>query len=208
MTPPSQPPSQRPHATGQRPSGIVSPLDPATDHVVRSLWSELAERHGLREAARLVPMPHLSYQVAAEYDHARAGAVVAALAGATSAFAVRITGIAVFRAPEPVLFLAVERSAALDALHLALWERLVEDGAAQAAARDASPLYGPASWRPHITLAQKDLTLAQLDDMLSAWSGRDLQREVWIDTLALLHHPDGGDVAEVALRSPLRRADR
>lgn len=161
--------------------GIVTLLDGASAPVVRALWSELERDWGLRGAARAVPFPHLSYQIAVEYDQERTGEAMRRVASRMAPFAVRITGLGAFTAIEPVLYLAVERSPALDALHSALWREMEEIGFA----REPSLLYAPASWVPHVTLAQRDLSAETLAAVLAAWSGRDLRQEARIGDLGL-----------------------
>ncbi|HKT37314.1 MAG TPA: 2'-5' RNA ligase family protein [Ktedonobacterales bacterium] len=167
--------------------GVVSLLHGADERAVRDLWAELAADYGLGEAPRRVPFPHVSYQIAADYDRVRLEEALAREAVRHAPIRVTLTGLGAFAAPEPVLYLAVERNAALDALHAALWQSLV----AGDVARQWSPLYAPGSWVPHITLAQLDLTLEGLRAIQSAWSGRDLRREVWLSDLALGGDPPG-----------------
>lgn len=165
----------------ERMLGVVSLLHGLDEQAVRDLWAELAADYGLREASRQVPFPHVSYQIAADYDRARLEEALTHEAARRGPIRVTLTGLGAFEAPEPVLYLAVARNAALDALHAALWQALVAGGIA----RQWSPLYAPGSWVPHITLAQLDLTPAGLRAIQSAWSGRDLRREVWLSDLAL-----------------------
>lgn len=162
--------------------GIISLLDAASEQAVRALWDELEARYGLREAPRSVPFPHCSYQIAEAYDLSRLAETLPRVAARHAPFTVRVTGLGAFDAPEPVLYLAVERNAALDALHAALWRAVTQ---AKGMARALSPLYAPGSWVPHVTLAHRDLTLEGLRAIQSAWAGRDLRREVQVSDLAL-----------------------
>jgi 2'-5' RNA ligase len=179
--------------------GIVSLLDDTSERAVRALWAELETRHSLREAPRSVPFPHCSYQIAAEYDLATLSAILPQVAARHTPFTVVVSGLGAFEAREPVLYLAVQRSAALDALHAALWRALVEGGVA----REWSPLYAPDSWIPHITLAQRDLTLEGLRAIQSAWADRDLRREVRFSDLTLGGQAPGQVTQQSLLRFPL-----
>lgn len=167
--------------------GVVSLLDSASERAVRALWAELAERRGLRAVAQRVPYPHVSYHIAEGYDLARTEAAFAEVAAHTQPFTVDVTGLGAFEAPEVVLYLAVARNDALDRLHAALWQALAGDGVAWG----ASPLYAPATWVPHITLAQGDLTSDALHAIQSAWAGRDLRRQVRVSDLTLLSQAPG-----------------
>ena len=80
-----------------------------------------------------------------------------------------------FTAFEPVfLYLAVEPTPALDALHATLWRVLANERVA----REPSPLYASASWIPHVTLAQRDRRLGRWNRCSTAWSSRDFRRDV------------------------------
>lgn len=168
-------------------TGIVSLLDAASDGAVRALWAELEAGYGLREAARRVPFPHCSYHVAEDYDLPRLTEVMRRVAARAQPFAVSITGLGAFETPEPVLYLAVERNAALNTLHAALWRELAQTDIA----REPMAIYAPPTWVPHITLAQKDLTREALRTIQGHMAGRDLRREVWVSDLTLGGVPAG-----------------
>jgi 2'-5' RNA ligase len=173
--------------------GVVSLLDAASDRTVRALWAELDERYGLREAVRRVPFPHCSYHVAEGYDLPRAVEALRRVAAQTQPFAVSITGLGAFEQPEPVLYLAIERNAALDALHALLWRELAQPDIAHG----PMAIYAPPTWVPHITLAMGDLTLDALRTIQAHMAGRDLRRQVWVSDLTL-----GGIPAEAAPDAP------
>lgn len=177
--------------------GIVSLLDAASEQATRALWAELETRYGLREVVQRVPWPHFSYHVADDYDLARLAEPLQRVAAQTEPFAAIITGLGGFEAPKPVLYLAVERNAALDGLHAALWRELERD---TTLAQGVSPLYASALWQPHITLAQHDLSLEALRAIQAEWAGRDLRRAVWVDNLTLLYR-----TADATTHQPLRR---
>ena len=184
--------------------GVVSLLDSASEQAVRALWAELAERHHVSVAAQRVPYPHVSYQIAENYDLARTEAAIARVAAQVQPFTVTVTGLGAFEGPDVVLYLDVARNAALDRLHVTLWQALAEAGAA----RSASPLYAPDVWVPHITLAQGDLTPAALHAIQSAWAERDVRREVWVSDLTLLSQAPGAASHAPAMRFTLGGADR
>ncbi len=168
--------------------GIASLLDDASAQDVHRLWAELERTYGLREAARSVPYPHVSYHLAEDYNLARIGALMRHVARQIAPFTICVTGLGAFTAHEPVLYLAVERSAELNALHETIWRALADE---PGAARTSSPLYESASWIPHVTLAQRDLTSGALDSLLSTWSSRDFRREAHVHDLALLYQRPG-----------------
>ncbi len=179
--------------------GIVSLLDSASAQTTRALFAELDERYGLREEVQRVPWPHLSYHLAEAYDLERLAEPLRRVAAQTPPFTATITGLGGFEAPEPVLYLAVERGSALGALHAALWRELGSAGVAQGVA----PLYAPEPWQPHITLAMHDLTLETLRAIQAEWAGRDLRRAVWVDTLTLLYGAAGATTYQPLMRVAL-----
>jgi 2'-5' RNA ligase len=183
--------------------GIVSLLDAASERATRALWAELDARYGLREVTQRVPWPHYSYHVAEDYALAHLEEPLRRVAAQTEPFAATITGLGAFEATEPVLYLAVERNAALDALHAALWREL----AAVDLAQGASPFYAPEPWQPHITLAQRDLTLATLRAIQAEWSGRDVRRMLWVDNLTLLYRAAGAMTNQPRMRFSLGSAN-
>jgi 2'-5' RNA ligase len=183
--------------------GIVSLLDDASEQAARALWAELDAHDGLREAAQRVPWPHVSYHVAESYELSRLAEALRRVAARTRPFTATITGLGAFEAPEPALYLAVERNAALDALHTLLWREL--EGMDMA--RGVSPLYAPQPWIPHITLAQGDLTLVALQTLVAERAGRDLRRELSVDNLTLLYQAPGAMTNEPLMRFTLGSVD-
>jgi 2'-5' RNA ligase len=183
--------------------GIVSLLDAASEQATRALWAELDARYGLREVTQRVPWPHFSYHIAEDYDLARLAEPLRRVATQTEPFAVTISGLGGFAAPEPALYLAVERNATLDALHAALWHEMEHDTLAQR----ASPFYAPEPWQPHITLAQRDLSLETLRAIQAKWAGRDLRRTLWVDNLTLLYRVADATTNEPTMRFSLGSAN-
>jgi 2'-5' RNA ligase len=186
-------------------AGIVSLLDDASEQSVRALWAELDRRYDLRVAAQRVPYPHFSYHVAEDYELARLSAVLAEVAARTQPFSVTLTGLGAFEAPVPVLYLAVERTPALLALHRDLWQTLQAANVADIS-RGISPLYAPESWVPHVTLAMLDLTLERLRAIQCEWTARELRREVRVTNLTLLYEMAGHTTHEPIMRYALGRA--
>ncbi len=179
-------------------------LDDASDQAVRALWAELEHRPALREAARCAPYPHFSYHAAEDYDLARLGAALAEVATRTQPFSVMLTGLGAFEAPVPVLYLAVERTPTLLALHRDLWQTLQAANVADVS-RGISPLYAPESWVPHVTLAMLDLTLERLRAIQCEWTARDLRREIHVTNLTLLYKTAGHMTHEPIMRYALGR---
>ncbi|MEA3337106.1 MAG: 2'-5' RNA ligase family protein [Chloroflexota bacterium] len=168
--------------------GIVSLLDERHEKEVENLWAELAERfdiHGIYQT----PFPHFSYQVAESYDLDALEAVLERFASNAGGFNISASGLGVFTGPGPVLYVPVVRTRELARLHRLLWPELSE------VATGTSDYYHPRNWMPHITLANNDLTPEKLA-VAAGWLGdRNLNWEIPINNLALIH--DTGDVHEL-----------
>jgi 2'-5' RNA ligase len=174
--------------------GVVSLLDPEHTERVARLWAELERAFGLRGVYR-TPFPHFSYHVAPRYALERLEPALRDLAAAIPAFAVASTGLGVFPAPEPVVYIAVEPDPALAAIHRRVWE------AVEPAATGSAAYYRPGAWVPHITLAAHDLRAEQALAVTRLLAGRDLRWRIPVDTLALI--ADDGARQELRLRLPL-----
>jgi hypothetical protein len=72
--------------------GVVSLLDDEHWRAVEALWAELRDRFGLRDVP-VVPFPHFSYHVAADYDFDALEATLDRFAAATPPFRVRAGGL-------------------------------------------------------------------------------------------------------------------
>ncbi len=126
--------------------GIVSLLDPANSRSVRRIWERLESDLGLR-GVLVMPYPHFSYQIAGGYDRPAVEAALRTVAHDLPKFSVRTTGVGQFEGPWPVVFLHVERSASLQALHERIWNTC------RPLATNPVEYYRPGAWVPHITLA-------------------------------------------------------
>ncbi|MEO6061139.1 MAG: 2'-5' RNA ligase family protein [Thermoflexales bacterium] len=175
-------------------NGVVSLLDPETTAQIHTIWAGMQAAHGIGEAARRVPWPHLSFHIAPRYDLIRLEAGLRPLARETRPFEVRTTGLGIFTGPTPVLYLAVTRSPALSALHARAW------AACDAAAQDSSDLFAPNVWVPHITLAHLDVTPANLPGLIADLGGRDFAWTITLSAFTALFKVD--DVYQPALHTP------
>ena len=179
-------------------NGVVSLLDPSATAQIHAIWAELQAAHGIGEAARRVPWPHVSYHIAPRYDPVALESGLQALARETGPLEIRTTGLGIFTGPTPVLYLAVTRSPALSGLHAKAW------AACDAAAEDPSPLYAPNVWVPHITLAHLDVTPANLPGLIADLAGRDFAWAITLSAFTALFKVD--DVYQPAIHAPFGAA--
>src|SRR5262245_38907135 len=179
MTPTSEPP-ERPPGPSPRTYGICCDVRGEAGATALALWDHLTSAYGLREA-RAAGRPHVSYLVG-ESD--RPAALTAAMADAGPGLAplsVTLSGVAAFDGPAPVVYLAVEASAALRAAH----------GRFLAATRHAWarvwPHYLEHAWTPHVTLALRDLPRERLGEVLADLRARFTPCRARLAHLDLVH---------------------
>lgn len=175
-------------------AAIAAPLDDATSEWVSELWDSLRLEVGLEHAARISPLPHFSFHCARDFDLDVLSDVVRKVAAAARPLRLRTAGLGVFTGPAPVIYVPVVRTPELTRLQLALWS-----GAAVASEK---PLleYHPASWIPHITLAQGDVTPASLGAAVDLLNAREFARDVTVDSLVIIRGR-GDKPQEVVSRS-------
>ena len=160
--------------------GIVTLLDLPHYIAVEELWREFERRFGVSWVSRRVPFPHISFHVAGEYRVEAVESALSALAAEFRPFPVRVAGLVVFTANEPVLALNVVRTNDLDRLHRRVWD------AVRGLAAGVLAYYDPENWAPHITLAQGDLDGVKLPRLVSALIDRRLDWEIMVDNVTLM----------------------
>ncbi|MGF1507400.1 MAG: 2'-5' RNA ligase family protein [Anaerolineae bacterium] len=100
------------------------------------------------------------------------------------------TGLGLFTGRQPTVYLAVNRSEALNTLHHNVWYALRDH------ARDPVDHYRPAHWIPHVTLGYPP-NRRRLEQTVEALVSRSLVFTLTIDRLAVI------DDAEVDVEVPL-----
>jgi 2'-5' RNA ligase len=163
---------------------VVSLLDDPYYSLVIDLWRELELDCGL-QGVNLTPLPHISWQIAAEYDFARLGLILQKLAEQTRPFTVHTSGIGLFTGETPVIFIPVVKDSSLAMFHQLVWESV------QPAAVDASPHYAPDAWVPHITLAHGDVDSPKLACAVQKLAFQRFNWKIQIDHLALVYQLSG-----------------
>ena len=136
-------------------------LSPELELAVRSEWDALAARgmSSLADHPGASNRPHITVHAGATEDRARA------LSGAALAVPLPVTlGMPLLfgSGPRRVLARSVVPSAALLALHAAVYEQL-SDPASGDTDPERDPWLAPGGWTPHVTLARR-LRLDQLDE--------------------------------------------
>ncbi len=165
--------------------GVVSLLDPPATEKVHAAWSKLEHDFGTR-GVRIIPYPHFSYQIARGYDRSAVERTLVRLAGEIAPFEITTSGIATFPGPWPVVFVSVDKTASLAALHARIF------ASCEPAALDPIDYYRPPAWTPHITLAhgeERNSVPLPEDTVRSIVRSLDPRQYSWrvrIDNLALV----------------------
>lgn len=157
--------------------GVVSLLDKKNDRIVSSLWEELERAFHVHGVYR-TPYPHFTYQIASDYDFSKLEVKLQKFAKESKRFTVHACGLGIFTGRKPV-YIPVVRSIDLSLFHRSLWQRILSTGSG------VSPLYGPDSWTPHITLAQWDIDLQNLPRIVRRLSTRKLGLDIKVNNVAI-----------------------
>jgi 2'-5' RNA ligase len=185
----------------RRAHGIVSLLDPSTSERVVGVWRGLEHRFGVR-GIFVMPYPHFTYQVAAEYDRDSVEGALEQFARATRPFDVETAGVASFGPPWPVVYIALAEDPSLRILQQEVW------AVCSPHARGVADLYHPARWTPHISLAYGDeatstpLPEPTVQEILRLLARGGYRWKLRIDNVALVM--DDGRLQKPVRTFPLR----
>jgi hypothetical protein len=157
---------------------VVSLLDDNASKNVRAIWAGLEDEFGLQKIYA-APFPHFSYHSAERYDETILSCLAEAAADLPP-FTARVSGIGVFAAPKPIVYLAMVRNTVLSHHHELLWSKLVGH------AYTSNLHYHPEAWVPHITLAQGDVTNESLPAVMTYLSAMTFDWDIHIDNIALV----------------------
>jgi 2'-5' RNA ligase len=171
--------------------GIVSLLDGEARDRIDQLWEELRRDFGVR-GIHSKRFPHFSYHVADEYDLAKLRPELEQLAGATRQFLARASGIGIFTRKEPAIYLPVVRSNELQNIHSGV-ARLAEP-----LATGINEYYAPDIWIPHITVAEGDVDILVLPEIVRRLGARNLRWELPVTNLAVIRATE--NVQEICFR--------
>lgn len=171
--------------------GIVSLLDGVDRERVEQLWEELRWEFGVR-GIHSKRFPHFSYHVAEEYDLPSVQAILRALASQTRSFAAQSSGIGIFTRKEPVIYLPVVKTWELAVLHKQI------AAAVSSLATGINEYYGEDIWIPHITIAEGDVDLLVLPEIVRRFGERNFRWELRASNFAVIRATE--DVQEVCFR--------
>lgn len=164
---------------------VVSLLPEPFNTQVEQIWDFLEDHFGLRYI-RITPFPHFTLQLGEGYQEEDVLPLLHEFCMRQEPFEVQTKGINYFSGEKPVLFIEVCKSPQLLDFYSTVWNLLLPY------TLDASPLYSPESWQPHITLAMEDLSWEMLDEVSESLKGMDLDWHFDLESLAIAcQHADG-----------------
>ena len=171
--------TQRPKSVPEAMLAITSLL--SAPHVlhINGIIKRLEEKFGLDDVQATLD-PHLTYQLAGVRKLSSLKKVLAEVAATTRPFPAFTTGLGVFPGAQPVIYIPVLRSDALNALH----HRIREATAPLCLRTDK--FSGPDCWLPHISLALHDTTPDLLGPVLSYLNQETYNLKLTIDNIAIL----------------------
>ncbi|MDB5233602.1 MAG: hypothetical protein JWR44_595 [Hymenobacter sp.] len=158
---------------------ITTLLSPPHITRINTIIKRLEEKFGIDDVQATLD-PHLTYQLAGVKKLSALKAALAEVAATTAPFAVHTTGLGVFPGEQPVIYIPVLRTDALNALH----RRILAATAPLCLRTDK--FSGPDCWLPHISLALHDTTPALVGPVLTYLNQETYNLKINIDNLAIL----------------------
>lgn len=123
--------------------------------------------------------PHVSYQVAKQYDDERVAEVIRGLAKEQDQFVVHTNGIGVFSDSSPlIVYIPVVRNTSLSEFHSRVWR------GGETAGTGFQDYYRPDRWSPHITIAPVERD--ELPSVMHLLSEYSFYWDVEIDNIATI----------------------
>ena len=158
---------------------ITSLLSPPHVSRINAIIKKLDDEFGLDDVQATLD-PHLTYQLAGVKKLSSLKKALAAVAATTEPFPAFTTGLGVFPGNQPVIYIPVLRSDALNALH----RRILAATAPLCLRTDK--FSGPDCWLPHISLALHDTTPDLLGPVLRYLNQETYNLRIHIDNLTIL----------------------
>jgi len=164
---------------------IALVLPPPLAAMVRQWQREMADRYGSRHALR--SPPHITLYRPFRPDAAAEKAMGGVMRHVAARHApVHITLDRFDHFSRRVLYAHVGDDAAMETLHRAVTDSLEHAGVVAPEGGDRRP------FRPHVTLAHRDLTPEAFERAWPAFGGRTLHETGTVDAVSLLRHGPGG----------------
>lgn len=164
---------------------IISELDPASSTTVRELWQRLKDACGLA-AIYDTPIPHFTWFVADDLNMSKSAPILEQIAGNFENLTIHTFGLGIFTGEHPVLYLPMVKSVDMIALHREIWDQV------QPYSKESQLYYSPPLWVPHISLAVKDLTKANLGCAVNEIAFDSIELFIQVNNLVIGEYTEGG----------------
>ena len=171
---------------------ITSLLNPQNADRINSIIRSLETEFGLDDV-QATPDPHITYQLAGVRKGAALRQVLRGVARNTKPFVAHTTGLGIFPGPNPVIYIPVLRSDALNQLH-----HRIRQATAPLCLR-TDKFSGPDCWLPHISLALHDTTPELLGPVMQYLNQQTFDLKLTISNLAILRQEGEKFTAEKIL---------
>ncbi|MCC3160598.1 2'-5' RNA ligase family protein [Hymenobacter sp. 15J16-1T3B] len=158
---------------------ITSLLNPQNAQRINGIIQSLEDEFGLDDV-QATPDPHITYLLAGVSKHEALQEVLEDIAATTAPFEAHTTGLGLFPGPNPVIYIPVLRSDALNRLH----RRLLS--ATEPLCLRTDKFSQPELWLPHISLALHDTTPELLGPVLQYLNEQTFNLKLRISNLAIL----------------------
>jgi 2'-5' RNA ligase len=158
---------------------ITTLLTPQYAARINRIIKGLEVEFGLDDV-QATPDPHITYQLAGVRKLSVLKSVLREVAASTEPFEVHTAGLGVFPGANPVIYIPVLRTDALNKLH----QRIIKATAPLCLRTDK--FSGPECWLPHISLALHDTTPELLGPVLQYLNQQTFNLKLTLDNLAIL----------------------
>ncbi|MDU0372430.1 2'-5' RNA ligase family protein [Hymenobacter endophyticus] len=162
---------------------ITSLLNTQNADRINRLIKSLETEFGLDDV-QATPDPHITYQLAGVRKLSALKQVLRDVARHTQPFVAHTTGLGVFPGPNPVIYIPVLRSDALNHLH----KRILRATAPLCLRTDK--FSGPDCWLPHISLALHDTTPELLGPVMQYLNQQTFNLKLAVTNLAILRQEE------------------
>ncbi len=159
--------------------GLVSLVPQPFYQQIEKIWEDLETKFDLI-GFLISPIPHLSWQIAEQYQQQPLEKSIRELTFKIPPFKIRTNGLGLFTGVRQVIYIPIIKDCYLVELHQQIWQ------AAQPHSEGINPLYSPDFWVPHITLIHENLTAENIGPIMKYLASKSYNWEMTIDQLNLV----------------------
>lgn len=158
---------------------IVSLVGIEPDTLTSQVWSAMVSWFDVTKHP--LPVLHMSWQVAEEFDELPVREFIEHLADNWIAFEIHTTGFGIFTGRKPVLHLPIIKSSEMAEKQKTIWEfcNFHSNG--------RNPFYAPQVWHPHLTLLHDTNNETSMIDLVSQFVHLDTKLTFTINNLAMIY---------------------